>query len=58
MGYLRKWDKMSKENPHTIIHMNPLFRNPGSAPAYGGLSTIKSEIKLQKVQVFARPRTK
>ena len=27
-----KLDKISKANPHTCIHMNPLFRNPGSAP--------------------------
>ena len=25
---------MSKANPHTIIHMNLLSRNPGSAPDY------------------------
>ena len=31
MGYL---SKMSKANPHTFIHMNPLSRNPGSAPAF------------------------
>ena len=30
MGYLRK--KNSKANPHIFIHMNPLSRNPGSAP--------------------------
>ena len=27
-----KWDKISKANPHTFIHMNPLSRNPGSTP--------------------------
>ena len=25
-------DKISKANPHTVIHTNPLSRNPGSAP--------------------------
>ena len=25
-------DKLSNANPHTFIHVNPLSRNPGSAP--------------------------
>ena len=32
MGFLRKLDKINKANRHTSIHLNPLSRNPGSAP--------------------------
>ena len=33
MGYFfEKWDKISKANPNTFIHMYPFLRNPGYAP--------------------------
>ena len=33
MGYLRKMRLNQESEPHPFIHMNPLSRNPGTAPA-------------------------
>ena len=38
MGYLREMRSKQQSEPHIFIHMNPLSRNPGSAPDNAFLS--------------------
>ena len=33
MGYSRKMRLNQQSDPHPFMHMNPLSRNPGTAPA-------------------------
>ena len=43
MEYLRKNSKNHQSEPHTFIHMDPLFRNPGSAPKLHFLSMLSCD---------------
>ena len=51
MGYLRL-DQISKANPHVLIHMNPIFRNPGSAPENHLAAEEEALVQLQSIAVL------
>ena len=41
---------MSKANPHTVIHTNPLSRNPGSALVYLDFHCLVKKVNSTAIQ--------